>query len=120
MGQKPKTQLRESGVLAMPSEKQLALYKNSITQKPGISADMLQWMVKEADRMGLPPLGYCGGLLMDEVSIQEDLQCFSKSAKTQLIGFVDLGSAHYLYQQRHGLYRHRSKTFITYHSEKVP
>ena len=35
-------------------------------------------------------------------NLKEDLQCYSKSANSQLIGFPDLGRAEYIYQDRHG------------------
>lgn len=56
----------------MPSENHLALYKNSIDQKPGVLKEMLKWMKDEAALRKLPPHGYCGGLICDEVSIQVD------------------------------------------------
>ena len=31
---------------------------------------MLDWMLKEAERSKIPPHGYCGGILLDEMSIQ--------------------------------------------------
>ena len=64
------SQMRQSGVLLMPSEKVLMLYKNSINQKPGVSEKMLDWMVHEAVLRQVPSHGYHGGLMCDEVSIQ--------------------------------------------------
>ena len=65
---------------------------------------MLDWMSKEAERMQIAPHGYHGGLLCDEMSIQEDLQCYSKLAQSKLVGFVELDKAQPLYERRHGLY----------------
>ena len=63
-------QLQTSGVLLMPSTRLLSLYKNAIQQGPGIHQNMIQWMVKEAVRANLPPHGFEGGLLFDEMAIQ--------------------------------------------------
>lgn len=63
-------QLRGSGLLLLPSTRTLTLYKNSNEQGPGIQEFMLDWMVKEAERLSVPPHGYCGGLMFDEMSLQ--------------------------------------------------
>lgn len=63
-------QLRASGMLLLPCEGTLCLYKNSITQKPGVLPVMFEYMVKEAELNKLPPHGYSGGILFDEMSIQ--------------------------------------------------
>ena len=43
-----------------------------------------------------------GGLMFDEVSIQEDVQINSKSAQAKLHGLVDLGPANGLHNTRCG------------------
>ena len=49
-------------------------YKNCVRQKPGFQLDNLEWMKSEAERRSLPSMGYRGGLLIDEMSVQDDLQ----------------------------------------------
>ena len=63
-------QIKASGMLVMPSTRLLTMYKNSINQVPGIQSKMIAWMKWEAQRAGLPPHGYEGGLLFDEMAIQ--------------------------------------------------
>lgn len=63
-------QLKESGVMKLPSGRLLSLYKNSITQKPGIQEEVLDWLVDEVKRSGLDDYGKAGGLILDEMSIQ--------------------------------------------------
>jgi hypothetical protein len=53
-----------------PSGRLLEYYKGSVPQKPGLSEEMLQWMKKEADRIGINEFGRCGGIVLDEMSIQ--------------------------------------------------
>ena len=64
------SQLRLSGLLILPSEKLLILYKNSVKQNVGFNKTMFDWMTKEAKLCNIPPHGYWGGLMFDEVSIQ--------------------------------------------------
>ena len=94
--------LKESGMLVLPSERLLRYfyacylflcefvdswmhsililkvifryYKNCMDQRPGFQADNLEWMVLEADRQSLCPSGRHGGLLIDEISVQDDIQ----------------------------------------------
>ena len=74
-----------------PSESTLSLYKNCITQKPGLNREMMRWMSNEAKRAEIPPMGYIGGLVLDEMNIQRDLQVSNKGGVWSLIGFPDLG-----------------------------
>ncbi len=63
-------QLRNSGLLLLPSPSILTKYKNSMQQSPGIQPAMLDWMKKEAERCEVPNHRYWGGLLFDECSLQ--------------------------------------------------
>jgi hypothetical protein len=95
-------QLRGNGLFVLPSISTLQHYKNSFEQKPGIQPMMLDWMVQEAARSLIPKHGYCGGLMFDEVSIQPDLQLYSKRVDCKLSGFIDMGEeCNFLYQERH-------------------
>lgn len=47
-------------------------------------------MQNEAMQRDLPPEGYEGGLILDEMSIQSDLQFYSKNGKKYLVGFTEV------------------------------
>ena len=67
-------QIRQSGLLLLPSPSMLLLYKNSIKHTPGLSTETFRWMDLEAIRMNIPESGRIGGILLDEMSIQQKLE----------------------------------------------
>ena len=83
-------ELLGAGIL-LPSARTLSLYKNCVNQKPGLNLDMLRWMYKEGQRRELTNVGYTGGLIMDEMNIQKDLQISNRGGDWTMIGFPDLG-----------------------------
>jgi hypothetical protein len=48
-------------------------------------------MLKEADRLGVPPDGRAGGINLDEMSIQPDLQFAKCGENFKLVGFINMG-----------------------------
>lgn len=68
--------LKSSGMLVLPSQQLLRYYKNAVKQQPDFQYDNLNWMLKEADRQKIPSEGRHGGLVLDEMQIQDDLQVF--------------------------------------------
>ena len=88
--------LRESGFMVLPSQRLLQIHKNKVHQKPGVNKDLMHWMRTDAECKNLPPEGYEGGLILDEMSIQPDLQFYCKDGRHHLIGFTDLGEESYL------------------------
>lgn len=66
--------LKASGSLILPCTDTLSKYKNSIRQAPGFIKDNIMWMANEADRQGVTASGRRGGLLIDEMQIQDDIQ----------------------------------------------
>ncbi|CAC5398512.1 unnamed protein product [Mytilus coruscus] len=78
-----------NGWLNLPSESLLYLYKNAVKQKPGIIPTMMAWMKNEAVRLRVETEGYYGGVLLDDMSIQEDLQIVNHGNGTSLFGLVD-------------------------------
>ena len=66
--------LRESGVCVLPTPRLLQYYKNSVDQAPGVNEQQLNWMVKEAAAKNITEFGKRGGLILDEMSIQDDIQ----------------------------------------------
>ncbi|KAK3082719.1 hypothetical protein FSP39_003464 [Pinctada imbricata] len=79
----------QNGWLQLPSESLLSLYKNSVRQGPGVIHDMMQWMQTEASRQKVSREGYFGGIILDEMSIQEDLQIVNYKEGTMLYGLAD-------------------------------
>lgn len=85
-------QLRQSGLLLLPSPSMLILYKNSIAHSPGLSRDIFCWMDQEANRMNMPDSGRTGGILLDEMSIQQKIELSKHGTSIEMVGFVDMGS----------------------------
>ena len=65
------------------------IYKNAVKQKTGIIPDMMAWMKNEAGRLKIEKEGFYGGLLLDEMSIQEDLQIVNQGKSSSFYGLVD-------------------------------
>ena len=86
------TELKNSGFLVLPSQKILQIYKNKFHQKAGINKELLHWMKNEALHRNLPTEGYEGGLILDEMSIQSDLQFYCKNGQTYLTGFTEISN----------------------------
>lgn len=82
--------LRDNGFVQLPSERLLHIYTNKVNQKPGINKELLHWMKNEALSRNLPPEGYEGGVLLDEMSIQSDLQFYSKDGVTYMTDLKEL------------------------------
>lgn len=51
--------------------------------------DLLEWMANEAKIKNISPVRFQGGLIIDEMSIQPDLQFLKLNNNTQLIGFTE-------------------------------
>lgn len=83
--------LGKSGMLILPSKRLLQYYKKSVPQAPGIVNQNFEWMVKEAEKKGIKEHGKRGGILIDEMSIQDDLQIVKKGDSWSIIGAVDMG-----------------------------
>lgn len=83
--------LEKSNMLVLPSAKLLILYKNCVRQKVGFHDDIFEWMYNEATRLEVPKKGFVGGIVLDEMSIQEDLQIEKTRSGIELIGFVNKG-----------------------------
>ncbi|CAG2213956.1 unnamed protein product [Mytilus edulis] len=77
--------------LQLPSESLIKLYKNAVHQCPGIVPDMMLWMCNEAKRQNLVTEDYFGGLILDEMAIQENLQIVNTKSSTKLYGLSDSG-----------------------------
>ena len=72
----------------LPSESLLQRYKNFVQQKPGINKDMLKWLYDESNRLETEKNG---GLILDEMTIQEDLQITRQEGEIRIEGLVNLG-----------------------------
>ena len=81
---------KNSGFLILPSQKLLQIYKNNVRQQAGINKEVLHWMANEAKFKSVPPEGHEGGLIIDEMSIQPDLQFSKRGGTIELIGFTEV------------------------------
>ncbi|XP_070570887.1 uncharacterized protein [Ptychodera flava] len=84
-------ELKRSGMLILPSGRLLSMYKNCVDQNPGLNDAVLEWMVREADNTCLPIEGRNGGIVLDEMAIQEDLQIKFTAEGAEVVGLVCLG-----------------------------
>ena len=80
----------KSKSLVLPTTSLLSLYKNSVEQKTGINHNVFHWLDLECSQQKTP-MAKCGGLVLDEMSIQEKITCVGTKSRTQFIGFVDVG-----------------------------
>lgn len=83
--------LKKTNMLVLLSKRLLQYYKNSVKQPVGISADNLQWMKMECSRQSVPDFGKHGGLIIDEMAIQDDLVIERAGDAWKLVGMVDMG-----------------------------
>lgn len=83
--------LQSSGVLILPSGRQLQKYKNFVKQDTGINKDVFRWKANVAKQHNIPAAGYHGGLIHDETRIQQDLVMNCKGKSAELIGWIDIG-----------------------------
>ena len=80
----PKAYRQLSEFLLLPTERLLQYYKNVVKQAPGFLNDMFQWMHHESVRLSLLPHGLEGGIIVDEMKIQEDLQISKEGSDMKL------------------------------------
>ena len=78
-------------MLLLPSGRQLQKYKNSISQNPGINTEVFQLMKQEVEKRKIPEEGLRGGVMFDEMPIQDDIQLKLVDGKMKLVGLVDMG-----------------------------
>lgn len=83
--------LKQSGILVLPSPSLLIMYKNNVQHKVGFNNEVFQWMLKEAIRLEVPAEGLLGGVIMDEMAIQTDLQITKEGDVVEMVGFSDVG-----------------------------
>lgn len=83
--------LKESGCLLLPSRRLLQYYKNCAKQSAGFNSENLTWMKKEATLKKVSEYGMHGGILIDEMTIQDDLVISKKGDAWTLVGMVDVG-----------------------------
>jgi hypothetical protein len=83
--------LKQSQLLTLPSRRTLQYYKNVVKQKPGFVSENLQWMKQQAILSKIPEFGFHGGLLIDEMTIQDDLIITKDGDSWNVVGLLDMG-----------------------------
>lgn len=83
--------MRSGGMFVLPSGRTLQYYKNSVSQATGFNDEILNWMALEAKGVEAKPDNYCGGLLLDDMSIQEDVTLKKVGNSFIMLGNVDVG-----------------------------
>ena len=63
-------ELKESGMVVLPSGRLLRMYKNSCSQNPGFNESVGEWMIQEAIKRKIGPEGKEGGVILDEMATQ--------------------------------------------------
>ena len=84
-------QLGASSVLKLPSGRLLSMHKNNVRQESDLQEAVIRWMLAEADANRLSSSNRQGGLVIDEMAIQPDLQMVRDGDQFQLVGFTALG-----------------------------
>ena len=84
-------ELRSSGILVLPSGRLLQYYKNSVKQEPGLNKEVFELMRDEAAKRNVHESGRIGGIMLDEMAIQEDLQLKYQNGIMKLVGLIDMG-----------------------------
>jgi hypothetical protein len=83
---------RATNMLILPCPSTLILYKNKVKQETGFNEKILQWMHAEAVEKQIHEDGWMGGIVIDEMSIQSDLQISKNGDAVELCGFTDVGN----------------------------
>lgn len=83
--------VRESGYLLLPSRSILIQYKTKVKQNVGFDDNIFRWMHEEARRKDLCEEGYMGGLIIDEMAIQADVEITKSGDVIELVGLSDVG-----------------------------
>jgi hypothetical protein len=68
----------------------LQKYKNCFEQKPGFQDETFRWMNSEAEKENCDK---CGGIILDEMSVQEDMSIEFRGDVMKIVGLVDFGKA---------------------------
>jgi hypothetical protein len=68
---------------------------NDLLDYKEINNELIHWMKNEALSRNLPPDGYEGGLILDEMSIQSDLEFCSRDGNVYLWGFKEVTDKSY-------------------------
>ena len=82
--------LRESGCIKLPSQRTLRDYTHVFKSVSGFSVDVDVQLMKDVKMESLPTWKKCVLLIIDEISVREDL-VYDKHSD-ELIGFTDIGN----------------------------
>ena len=84
-------ELQSADVMRLPSGRLLQYFKSSIKQNPGFNEEVIELMSSEANRQNVEINGWNGGIIIDEMTIQEDLVMRNVDGEMKLVGLVELG-----------------------------
>jgi len=83
--------VRESGYLLLSSRSILIPFKTKVKQNVGFYENIFTWMQEKAHRKDLCEEGYMGGLIIDEMAIQADVEITKSGDVIELVGLSDVG-----------------------------
>lgn len=107
-------------MVILPSPQLLILYKNSVDQHPGFHPEIFNWMYVEADRLQIPQEGRIGGIILDEMSIQQSIDIVRSGDNLELVGFTDMMKQTLLRRLKKGnTNKHQAATFFSFCSKKL-
>ena len=46
-----------------------AMLKNIVLQTPGFNSQVMEWVLKKAQKLEMPAIGYLGGICLDEMNV---------------------------------------------------
>lgn len=82
--------LKKSNFLQLPSKRLLQYYKYSVKQIPSFNEANLTWMKKDMEKKNISEFGCHGGIVIDEMTIQDDLIITKTGDTLKLVGYVDM------------------------------
>ena len=79
--------LRDSGLLILPSPSLLTAYKNRVTQKPGFHNHISRWIAEEAEALKISTEEKTCDILIDEMTIQKNTKLECRGGNLEMVGF---------------------------------
>jgi hypothetical protein len=80
--------VKRNNQIILPSGKHLSRIKNTVKQTAGVNEPNLEWMRLIANEEGRPLSDFYGGLLIDEMKVQEDIELSNTKNGSILTGLA--------------------------------